>query len=435
MASRTSAALTAAEGHFRKAIAFDRNFALAWAGLSDTLGLQASYGVRPKNSALDDAEQAVAKALELNPTLAEAWASAGMIAGNRLQFERSEQMLRRAVALNPNYAPAHHWLSGTLADLGRNDEALAAAERAVVLDPLSPVINNWVGGTRVNVGRFDDALVAFKQVIEIDPAMPLPYGSIGAVYAYGFGRFDAAVPWFEKAASLDPRAPDIRAELAFAHWHLGDDAEARRWVDRALAISEGTVQTAFVAALLYLYRGDEASALRHAQMAAELDPWTMFLLRDHDLQRGDYSGARTRYAKAYPELFAKELPKFKQRDAFAAVELALVLQHTGEEERGQALLERAEADFRTIPRMGPIGYGFYDVAIHALRGETAVALAKLREAERAHCRALWRYYRDYDPDSRLDPQRTRVQGRLRRHRARHGAAARPPRRAPEGCAA
>ena len=39
------------------------------------------------------------------------------------------------------------------------------------------------------------------------------------------------------------------------------------------------------------------------------------------------------------------------------------------------------------------------------------------------------------PQPRLDPQRTRVQGRLRRHRARHGAAARPPRRAAEGCAA
>ena len=43
------------------------------------------------------------------------------------------------------------------------------------------------------------------------------------------------------------------------------------------------------------------------------------------------------------------------RDAFAAIELALVLQHTGEGERAKALLDRSEAYFRTIPRMGRIG--------------------------------------------------------------------------------
>ena len=61
----------------------------------------------------------------------------------------------------------------------------------------------------------------------------------------------------------------------------------------------------------------------------------MFLLRDDDLRKGDYAGARARYAKAFPDLFAKELPTFTDRDAFAAIDLALVLQHTGEGRAGQ----------------------------------------------------------------------------------------------------
>ena len=48
--------------------------------------------------------------------------------------------------------------------------------------------------------------------------------------------------------------------------------------------------------------------------------------------------------------------------------------------------------------MGLWGYGISDVAIHALRGETAVALAKLREAEQAGWRDRWRYDRDFDPN-------------------------------------
>ena len=63
------------------------------------------------------------------------------------------------------------------------------------------------------------------------------------------------------------------------------------------------------------------------------------------------------------------------------------------------------------------------------------ALAKLREAEQAGWRVRLALLPRLRPRPRLDPQRARVQGRLRRHRARHGAAARPPRRASEGCAA
>ena len=163
------------------------------------------------------------------------------------------------------------------------------------------------------------------------------------------------------------------------------------------ASGEGTVSTNFLAALLYLDRGDEAAARKHAQLAAEMFPGAMYLIRDDDLRKGDYATARARYAKSFPRLFAKTLPTLNEREVGAALELALVLQHTGEGERAKALLDRSEAYLRTIPRMGLSGYGIADVAIHALRGDTSTALAKLREAEQAGWRALWPYYRDFDP--------------------------------------
>ena len=396
MAPRTSAALIEAEGHFRKAIGLDAKFALAWVGLADSLALQTEYAGRPKDAGLGEAERAVTRALELDPDLPEAWASAGNIASSGLQVERAEQMLRRAIALNPNYAPAHHWLSFTLLRLGRRNEALAAAERAVVLDPLSAIINNWLGWARMSVGLFDESLAALRQAIEIDPAIAVSYSTIGDVYAYGLSRYDTAMAWQEKAASLDPGNPEYAADLALGYWDLGDDAEARRWLMRTLAIGEGSGYTNFVAALLYFDRGDEASARRHAQRAAQMGPFFMYPIRDHDLRRGDYATARARYAKAFPQLFVKELLTFA--DFFAAIDLALVLQHTGEGERARTLLAASEAYLQTIPRMGPLGYGISDVAIHALRGDTAKALASLREAEQDGWRRRWRYYRDFDPN-------------------------------------
>ena len=197
----------------------------------------------------------------------------------------------------------------TLNDLGRRDEALVAAERAVVLDPLSAIINAVLGGARASVGRFDDALVAYRQAIEIDPGdgqCVLQYRRTVCVRIRTTRHGDALVRESGQPRSGQSRDPGV---LAQAHWELGDDTEAGRWLARTLAIGEGTACTNFIAALLYLDRGDEASARKHAQRAAELDPWNMFLIRDHDLRKGDYATARARYAKAFPELFAKELPR------------------------------------------------------------------------------------------------------------------------------
>jgi hypothetical protein len=139
------------------------------------------------------------------------------------------------------------------------------------------------------------------------------------------------------------------------------------------------------------------SARRHARLAAEMDSWNMLYLRDFDLRDGDSATARARYAAAFPNLFARNLPALtNDRDALAAVELAVILQATGENERARALLDRSELFLRTIPLFG--NYRFYEVAIHALRGDTEVALTKLREAAQAGARSDWRYFRDFAPE-------------------------------------
>jgi TolB-like protein/Tfp pilus assembly protein PilF len=429
-AKRTSTGIADAEHFFREATALDPRFALAWVGVTDALNLQTDYHARSKVRLLAEAEKTVAKALELDPNLAEAWTSSGNIAKNRLQFARAEPLFRRAIALNPNYATAHHWLSLTLAALGRRQEALAEAERAVALDPLSAIINNLLGSSRENLGRFDDALTAYKRVIQIDPAMPHGFEGIGRIQAYGLGHLDRAPPWFEQAATLDSGNTYPLASLAQLYWELGDDAEAHRWLSRAIAIGEPDAFTNAVASFLNLDQGNQEAARRYAQAAAELEPFYVFLMRDIDLRKDDYIMARSRYAKAFPELFGKELPRLTDTEAFAALELAIVLQHTGEDDRARALLERSEVYVRTIPRMGAFNSWYSDARIAVLRGENEKALALLREAKRAGCRWLWRYYRDYDPvlaPIRNDPEFKAIFADIERDMAQQRArlAARP----------
>ena len=80
LAKRTSADLADAEQFFREAIDLDPQFALAYVGLADTLSLQLLYSGAPREPALGSAEKAVAEALRLDPNLAEAWTSSGLLA-------------------------------------------------------------------------------------------------------------------------------------------------------------------------------------------------------------------------------------------------------------------------------------------------------------------------------------------------------------------
>ena len=65
--------------HFRAALDIDPNYALAHAGLADALITPGYYGTGPPHQVMPLARESAAKALELDPTLAEAHTTLGMV--------------------------------------------------------------------------------------------------------------------------------------------------------------------------------------------------------------------------------------------------------------------------------------------------------------------------------------------------------------------
>jgi TolB-like protein/Tfp pilus assembly protein PilF len=400
MARRTSAGLSEAEKYFQKAIDLDPQFALAYAGLADTLVLQVDYALAPGATTLQRADDGAERALQLDPGLAEAWTSSAMIARLREQYDRADPMFLRAIGLNPNYATAHHWYSRMLGDLGRGDDALTQAQRAVELDPLSAIINKNMADRLQYLGRFQDAVDRYRKAIEIDPLMPSPYVNIGLLKAYALNRIEDGVPFIEEAISLDPGSPDYAFALAMVLLDLGDDARATRAIQSAQEHWPSGAGVNLLSAEMYQYRGDQEASGRYARTALEIAPQSgraLALLSNVDMEKGDYNSARARYAKAYPELVTSPPPKIDRSNCFIAVDLALVLQKTGERERARLLLDRSWQVIPTIPLLGPTGSGPDTVRVFALRGQKREALSALRAAVKAGWRIRWRYYRDFDP--------------------------------------
>ena len=400
-ATRASASLADAEKFFQLAIDLDPDFALAYSGQSDTLMLQIGWAGAPAAANIARAEKLVRKAMDLDRNLAEAWASSGLVANMREQYDSAEPLLRRAIELNPNYGPAYMWLSTTLAARGRLEEALVYSQKDLDLDPLSPAANFDVARSLMDVGRFDEAADRYRKVIDLQPSRPNAYRDLAMLNAYARNDFVAAIPFAAKVVALDPNAPYASCNLASLYEDLGEFALATQVLDRARKRMPKSAGVLACLAWLRLSLSDADAATQLARQALDLDPDSgsaRGVLGEIDIRRGDYAGARSYYATESPELVDRELPEISGWNLGAALDLVFILRKTGESERANQLLERSELLVTNMPRLGENGFGIADVQIHALRGEKAKALAALREAATAGWRSGWRYYRDRDPN-------------------------------------
>jgi serine/threonine protein kinase len=127
--------------NFKTAIELDPVYAKAWAGLADCYVLQSTvaFGKTPTEDAMTRASAAAKEALAIDPNLAEAHTSLGVV---NLRFDwdlnGAERELKKAIELDRDYAPAHYWYSHLLLISGRSSEAVAESALAKKLDPSSP---------------------------------------------------------------------------------------------------------------------------------------------------------------------------------------------------------------------------------------------------------------------------------------------------------
>src|SRR5438093_5579965 len=152
--------------YLQQAIAKDPKYAVAYAGLADAYLYLGSFWVE----AISEAKAAALKAIELDPTLAEAHVALGHI---RLwldwQWPAAELEFKQGISLNPNSALAHNQYALYLATMGRLDDAIAEVKRAQELDALSPIVNTDLGWYLLYAGRSGEAVDQFRKTLDLDP--------------------------------------------------------------------------------------------------------------------------------------------------------------------------------------------------------------------------------------------------------------------------
>ncbi|REL33342.1 hypothetical protein DYD21_11215 [Rhodohalobacter sp. SW132] len=263
---RTGKGMKRAVEYFRSAVEQDPDYALAWVGLADALALQYDYGHADKDKTLPRAEEAINRALELDPNLAEAYASLGLLYSNRHQGSAAIRELKRAVELQPSYAEAHNWLSWNYQLLGQPVKALESAKKAVNLNPLSPEALSNLSISYLYNGYLERALSESLRGIEIQPdwdGQAIHHG----MALFNLGRYSEA-----KAVLQDRNVPwagnGPLATLALCHKMIGETNEAKK-IKKELEDKGDLFATGLIEASL----GNEDKALSLFEQIDYWDDW------------------------------------------------------------------------------------------------------------------------------------------------------------------
>src|SRR5207237_212437 len=118
---------------FAKAVELDPNYARAYAGIAACdANLYMTYHVEVP---IDGILASAAKALALDPKLAEAHASRPVALSAGERYEEAKEEFEKAIALDPNSYEAHYFYARSSFTQGKIEQAAALFERAGEINP------------------------------------------------------------------------------------------------------------------------------------------------------------------------------------------------------------------------------------------------------------------------------------------------------------
>jgi TolB-like protein/Flp pilus assembly protein TadD len=231
LAHRTAPSITKALLHFQDAVKFDAGYARAFVGIANANILLSLYGNVPEKKALSAANEALNTAFQLNPDLAAAHATQGLLL-TEIDPAKAEQSFKKAIEFNPNYPMTYMWYGSLLQSKGDVGSAHKLFEQAYVLDPKSPVAAYNVAWCYYQEGSEKKAMDIFSQIISNDPYYPGAYNLVGDILSTR-GRLDESISMYERALDVDPINKQAMKGLLIANMDMGQVQQTQHWFDYA----------------------------------------------------------------------------------------------------------------------------------------------------------------------------------------------------------
>lgn len=278
---RTGQWLNTAIRYFEEAIQADPDYALPHAGLADVFVVMGSRDLIAPGEAFTRALASAARALELDPLLAEAQTSMAAINEVHLwQWEEAGRRFSRAIELNPSYANAYHWYALHFAKQRMFEKAEEEMARALEIDPLSAIILTNSALIAYLARDYEFAVQRAERALEIEA----DYEQASLVLAPAkamLGDYEAAIEVLRRVVA----APEHQSLAVGALGNLlarsGRHKEALEIVDQLHQLRRGQYVSSVDFAVVFVGLGQVDTALEWFEKALqEKSGWLVFVGTD-----------------------------------------------------------------------------------------------------------------------------------------------------------
>ncbi len=257
--------LKKAQRAFEESIQKDPNFALAYAGLADTYVYLAFAGALPRDQAYRSAKEAVAKALELDDSIGEAYDTLGLLSFEfDWDWDAADREFNRAIALAPSFSCANEDRAIFLAVIGRRAEALAELSKIDQLD-YGFSAGQTESVTYYELQDYPNLIDSSRRALLLDPNDSFQHFSLGVGYE-GTGKLQEAISEYQKAVAISGDS-QIAVALAHAYSAAGKKPEAEKILHDLERKLKGTSPSPYTMATISAGLGENDKAFEFLEKA------------------------------------------------------------------------------------------------------------------------------------------------------------------------
>lgn len=296
----SKAGLMRALQYYEQALAIDPDFAPALGAVASAWIWLEDYGGIQGQEAFDKAEPAARRALELDPTRADALTAMGFVEDRQYSNPAAaKEYFERALAANPAHTEAATLYADALVDLGEVERALEIRREAVERDPLSGFLKSRLASLLANMGRLDESEQILDEIFATNPEDTYGYEEL-ANHRYNRGRLAEAVKAYEFLHENRPGDPYAAANLAACFALMRDFDKSQYWIDAARARGPSNRWELEARHLVAAWQGDWDTVFRVGQLHLAKDGATW--QGEASLGQSDWEAARASFRRMLSRL-------------------------------------------------------------------------------------------------------------------------------------
>ncbi len=232
---------------FAKAIELDPAYARAYAGLADCSAFLYFYWDSSETN-IQQADEASRRASELDPELAEAHASRGLAASLRKNYDEARHEFETAMRLKPNLFEPYYFHARNCYAQGDLEQAVQWFERASHVNPEDYQAPMLMASALHGLGRANEAKAAYRRGLSAaQNHLLLHPGDARALYCGAnalsqVGDRERSLEWANRALEIEGEEPQVLYNVACVYALLGEADRAIDCLERSMTHGWGQRQ-------------------------------------------------------------------------------------------------------------------------------------------------------------------------------------------------